>query len=83
VLTTLATLLASAAATVRVLLLLARRVLAPLLSALTLVALALITLAALLAASVRLILIHDRLLEIFLPGIWPTVRQPVRSCPFH
>jgi hypothetical protein len=85
VLTTLATLLTSAAATVRVLLLLARRVLSALalvalaLVALALVALALIALAALLAALVRLILIYDRLLEIFLPGIWPTVRQPVRG----
>jgi hypothetical protein len=38
---------------------------------------------ALLAALVRLILIHDRLLEFFLPGIWPTVRQAVHSCRFH
>jgi hypothetical protein len=82
VLTTLATLLAFAAATVRGLLLLARRVLAALLSAVTLIVLALVALAPLLAALVPLILIHDHLLGSF-PGVCKTVRQPVRSCRFY
>jgi hypothetical protein len=88
VLTTLATLLASAAATVRVLLLLTGCVWAALLAAVTLVVLALVTLPLVaLAGLVLLILIHGHLIGIFFGiffrGVRPTVRSLIRSCRFH